>query len=203
MLAAVIGPACAIGSARDMSQTSKRRLFLERVSCRTSGQSLQPLSLEAEFTREHVDIACQALSLKLISLVEVDDDGNYAFRITRPGMLLLDGQIEAAAALIDRGLGIRRLTAPPPWGLIGSKLRPGGPGMSLKGSGPRAYATQLILAVASGHAIVQGDIVRGNANAPRAGGAGAGSEPPRRGERLGTSAPIREWGWSKDRDRSP
>ncbi|KQP30637.1 hypothetical protein ASF49_14145 [Methylobacterium sp. Leaf104] len=180
-----------------MVQTSKRRLFLERVSCRASGAPLGALALEAEFTRENVETACQALSLKLVSLVEVDDDGNYAFRITRPGLLLLDGQVEEAAALIDRGLGIRRLVVPPPWGLLGSKLRPGGPGMSLKGSGPRAYATQLILAVASGHAIVQGDVVRGNANAPRLGS----TSEPRRSERLGTSAPLRDWGRTKDRDR--
>ena len=181
--------------ARDMAQTFKRRLFLERVSCRTSAQ---PLALEAEFTRDNVDIACQALSLKLISLVEVDDESNYAFRITRPGLLLLAGQIEEAAALLDRGLGIRRLAIPPPWGLIDNKLRPGGPGMSLKGSGPRAYATQLILAVASGHAIVQGDVVRGNANAPRP---SAFSEAPRQSERLRTSSPLKDWSRIKDRDR--
>ena len=150
-----------------MTKISKRRAFLERVSCQAHGKHLNPLGLDTEFTRNHIETACQALSMKLVSLVEEDDEGGYAFRITRVGMLLLDCRVEEAAALIDSGFRVRRVVAPPPWGQLASKLRPGGAGISLKGNGPRAYGTQIILAVASGQAIVMGDVVRGNANVSR------------------------------------
>ncbi|KQP96718.1 hypothetical protein [Methylobacterium sp. Leaf117] len=194
----MIAPRRAIALGWGLSQISRRRFFLQRVSCRISGQALRPLAVDAEFTRDNVDTACQALSLKLVNLVEEDDEGSYAFRLTRPGLLLLNGQIEAAAALIDQGFGLRRIKTPPLWGALGSKLRPGGPGMSLKGSGPRAYATQLIVAVASGHAIVAGDVVRGNANGPRT---WLEDEPAPRAERQIGPSPLRSWSPYQDRDR--
>ena len=179
-----------------MAAILRRRAFLERVSCRASGRPLSPLGLYTEFTRDNVEYACQALSLKLVGLEEDDDEGSYAFRITRAGMLLLDGQIEAAAALIDQGLRVKPITAAPPWGLLGSKLHPSGPGMALKGSGPRAYAPELILAIAAGHAVVLDDIVRGNV--PRLGAAEPpGGESGRRRE--SASGYIRRWGQPDDR----
>jgi len=148
-----------------MAKPGKRRDFLERVCCRDPSRT-PPLRTDGEFARDHVEAACSALALRLVTLVP-DEDGGYEFRITRAGRLLLDGFAEAAAEELDRGRPGRPFYVTPPWALLTGRLRIGGPGMSLGGAGARAYAPQIIAAVAGGHAVVVGDRVLRNANLSR------------------------------------
>lgn len=145
-----------------MRRKSTKLEALQEVVARTrrGGNGPSPLLTTDEYARDHVRILCEALQLHLARLYRDRDGYGYEIRITRAGLLLAAGEIEGAAAIIDSGSAITRLTGEPPQGVLASLLQSDGAGLVLDGLAARQYAPEMMRCVATGHLVVMDGTIR-------------------------------------------
>lgn len=139
-----------------MAKLASKREFLTRVTCpRVNGRLPPLLTTHDEYVRENIRTACEALSLGLIRLARDIDGLGHVLRSTPAGNLLLADKVEEAAAEIDSGRTIIRITGPEPAGTIAMRLQPGQPGMPVDCLAARTHAPEIMRCIASGHIAIK------------------------------------------------
>lgn len=176
-----------------MSGKSTKIAFLDCVMSRARAglNGPSPLMTSDEYARDHVRIACEAIQLGLLRL-RLDPDGyGYELQITRAGKLLAAGHVEQAAASIEAGANLTRLTGDPPAGILGTRLAPGSDGMSLHSMSARQFAPELMRGVATRHLTVANGVIHATTEGAPAPASWIQSKPtPARDAAFASKAPA-------------